>query len=105
MEHHSTERKPVVNARRVFTVADDHIVLQTYKKMKSKKGFTFESLAEEVSKKLPDWGLESIRERAITYFVGMAKADEDKIARAHTVRSDNREIAALLRPLPSSQQR
>ena len=85
VEHHSTERKPAVGARRVFTVADDHALLQTYKKLKSKKGFSFERLAEEAGKKLPDWGLEDLRERASTYFVGLSKADEDKIARAHTV--------------------
>lgn len=84
-EHHSTERKPAVAARRVFTVADDHALLQAYKKLKSKKDFSFERLAEEAGKKLPDWGLEALRERASTYFVGLSKADEDKIARAHAV--------------------
>ena len=87
MEHHSTERKLVNNNKRHLTVYDDHIILQSYKKLKTRKDFSLEKVAEEVQKKIPDLTTDTISDRVSTYFIGMYKVDEDKISKSQSVYS------------------
>ena len=68
-------------------MAEDNTILQVYKKLRSKKDYAIGKVSEEVHTKLVDRTRDAIETRVNTYFVGITKTDEEKIAKAALVKT------------------
>lgn len=68
-------------------MGEDNAILSAYRKLKGKKDFSADKVAKEAHEKLTNHSEDAILGRLNAFFLGLPKAEEDKIVKAAKVLS------------------